>query len=103
MSGRRTFTAEFKAKVVLEVLGGHKSSAEVCRQYGIGAPLLCTWKATFLERAALVFQGDERHGQEQARIAELERLVGCQALEIEVLKKASSMLALPRRGSGRSA
>jgi len=103
MSERRTFTAEFKAKAVLEVLSGHKSSAEICRQYGIGAPLLSTWKATFLEHSAVAFQGAERCSQDQARIAELERLVGRQALEIEVLKKASSMLALPRRGSGRSA
>jgi transposase len=102
MSERRTFSAEFKARVVLEMLGGNKSSAEVCRQYGIGAPLLSSWKSTFLERAALVFQGDERRSQEQARIAELERLVGRQALEIEVLKKASSILAAPRRRSGNS-
>jgi transposase-like protein len=103
MSERRTFSAEFKAKAVLEMLSGHKSNAEICRQYGIGAPLLCTWKAAFLERVALVFQGEERNGQEQARIAELERLVGRQALEIEVLKKASSILAAPRRRNGSSA
>lgn len=102
MSERRRFTPEFKAKVVLEALSGSKSSAEVCREYEIGAPLLSTWKATLLERAALVFQGDEHAHAEQGRIAELERLVGRQALEIEVLKKASSILgALPRR-SGRS-
>lgn len=103
MSERRTFSAEFKAKVVLEVLGGHKSSAEICRQYSIGAPLLSTWKATFLERSALAFQGEERCSQDQARIMELERLVGRQALEIEVLKKASSTLAAPRRRNGISA
>ncbi len=100
MSERRTFSAEFKVKVVLETLNGSKSNAEVCRQYGIGAPLLSSWKAVFLERAPLVFQGDERGSQEQARIAELERLVGRQALEIEVLKKASSVWGAPRRRSG---
>ena len=100
MTERRIFSAEFKAQAVLETLSGNKSNAEVCRQYGIGAPLLSSWKATFLERAALVFQGDERSSQEQARIAELERLVGRQALEIEVLKKASSILAAPRRRNG---
>ena len=100
MSERRSFTAEFKAKVVLEVLSGHKNSAEVCHQYGIGAPLLSTWKATFLEHSAAVFQGDERCSQDQARMAELERLVGRQALEIEVLKKASSIWGTPRRRNG---
>lgn len=100
MGERRTFSAEFKAEVVLDALSGHKSNAEVCRQYGIGAPLLSNWKATFLERSALVFQGDARCSQEQTRIAELERLVGRQALEIEVLKKASSLLTAPRRRNG---
>jgi transposase len=103
MSRRRTFSAEFKAKAVLEALSGHKSNAEICRQYGIGAPLLCTWKALFLERAALVFQVDARSREEQEQIAELERLVGRQALEIEVLKKASSILGAPRRRNGSSA
>jgi len=103
MSRRRTFSAEFKAEAVLEALSGHKSNAEICRQYGVGAPLLCTWKTAFLERAALIFQGDGRSSEEQARIAELERLVGRQALEIEVLKKASSILAAPRRRNGSSA
>jgi transposase-like protein len=103
MSERRTFTAAFKAKVVLEVLSERKSSAEVCRQYGIGAPLLSTWKATFLEHSAGAFQGEERCRQEQARIAELEGLVGRQALEIEVLKKACSSWGTPRRRNGSSA
>ncbi len=103
MSGRCTFSAEFKAKVVLEVLSGHKSNAEVCRQYGIGAPLLSTWKAHFLERAALVFQGDEGRSQERARIAELERLVERQALEIEVLKKPPASWLHRGAEAGRSA
>ena len=103
MSERRTFTAGFKAKVVLEMLTGQRSGAEICREYKIGAPLLSNWKAQFLERVEQVFQGDERSNSEQARIAELERLVGQQALEIEVLKKASSILAAPRRRNGRSA
>ena len=103
MSERRTFSPSTKVKAVLEMLTGQKSSAEICREYKIGAPLLSNWKAQFLERVEQVFQGDERSNSEQARIAELERLVGQQALEIEVLKKASSILAAPRRRNGRSA
>ena len=103
MSERRTFSPNTKVKAVLEMLTGQKSGAEICREYHIGAPLLSSWKALFLERVEQVFQGDERSNSEQARIAELERLVGQQALEIEVLKKASSILTAPRRRSGRSA
>jgi transposase len=36
MIHRRQFTAEFKAQVVLELLSGAKSSAELCREHQIG-------------------------------------------------------------------
>jgi len=101
MSKRRTFTPEFKAKVVLEVLSGTRSSAEACREYGLRSSLLSRWKTAFVERAALVFESEEHRSQEQARIAELERLVGRQTLEIEILKKVSHILPAheSKRGS----
>ncbi len=37
MTGKRRFTAEFKAKVVLEILAGEKSLAQASREYGITA------------------------------------------------------------------
>lgn len=100
MPKRRHFTAEFKAQVVLQVLTGAKSSAEICREHGLGAPLLSSWKVAFLEQAALVFQGDERRSAEQTRVAELERLVGRQTLELEILKKPPASWALPDAETG---
>lgn len=96
--GRRKFSPAFKAQVVLEVLSGAKSGAEVCREYGIRSQLLSKWKAQFLENAASVFEeSTQGQGEDKVRIAELERLAGRQALQIELLKKASRILA-----SGRS-
>ncbi|MGA9190765.1 MAG: transposase [Anaerolineales bacterium] len=107
---RRTFSSEFKAKVVLEVLSGVKGGGEACREYGIRSQLLSKWKAEFLENAARAFEEPrDLHPEDRARIAELERLAGRQALEIEVLhpswrsvpgKKASSILNSHRGGSG---
>jgi transposase-like protein len=92
MAKRRKFSPEFKAQVVLEVLSGARSGAQVCREYGIRSQLLSKWKAKFLENAALVFEeGREPNTEDKARIAELERLAGRQALELEILKKASSI------------
>lgn len=99
---RRTFTAEFKAKVVLESLTGTSSQAELCRRHQISPNLLALWKATLLERVPLVFQADEQRSTEAARVAELERLVGQQALELAVLKKATSLLASAASAGGRS-
>jgi transposase-like protein len=92
MAKRRKFSAEFKARVVLEMLSGVKSPAEICRQYDLTPPLLSVWKATFLANAEQVFQADVRLRAAQERIAELERLVGQQALELQVVKKASALL-----------
>ena len=87
---RRTFTAEFKAKVVLDVLTGAATPAEVCRKHQISPTLFGLWRATVLDRLASVFQSDDERSAEAARIAELERLVGQQALELAALKKAST-------------
>ena len=87
---RRTFTPEFKAKVVLDVLTGSATPAEVCRKHQLSPNLFGLWKATLLDRLASVFQSDEERSAEAARIADLERLVGRQALELAALKKAST-------------
>jgi transposase-like protein len=87
---RRTFTPEFKAKAVLDVLTGLTTQAEVCRKHQISPSLFALWKATLLERLPVVFQADEQQAAEAVRVAELERLVGQQALELSALKKASA-------------
>ena len=46
---RRNFTAEFKAKVVLEILSGSKSAAEICREYSLKPDSVSRWKTQFLE------------------------------------------------------
>ena len=92
MGTRRTFTPEFKAKLVLELLSGTKSAAAICREHTLKPDLLSDWRSLFLKRAPLAFQSEERHDQEQMRIAELERLVGQQAMALEILKRGSSAL-----------
>jgi len=89
---RRSFSAEFKAQVVLELLTGMASQAELCRKHNVKPQLLAHWKATVLERLHTLFGEDAQAGQDQARVAELEQLVGRQALELEILKKASRLL-----------
>ena len=89
---RRRFTPEFKAQVTLEVLMGVKHSAEACREYSLKPEILSRWKAELVENAHLVFRSDEQRSQEQARIAELERLAGRLTLELEVAKKVSQSL-----------
>jgi len=101
MNKRRIFTPEFKLQVILELLRGTKSNAEVCREYQLAPAVVVAWKEQFAERAPGIFASRQVESSEQQRIAELERLVGRQALEIEVLKKASSILTSLSPRSGR--
>jgi transposase-like protein len=77
---RRTFTPQFKADVVLELLTGEKSAAELCREHQLSPNLLTLCKDAYLDRLHVVFQPDEQRSAELAGIAELEQLVGRQAL-----------------------
>ncbi len=92
MAMRRQFSREFKTRVVLGVLTGVQSQAEVCRKHTLDANLLGLWKSTFLERAHLAFDNEAARSAEQARIAEMEQVLGRMTLENEILKKASSRL-----------
>ena len=101
MKKRRRFTPEFKAQVVLEVLTGAQSPAEVCRRHALSPNLLTTWKATFLEKAHTLFQGDEQRDEDQARIAEPGQLLGRATRQIEILKKAPTLLDAASTRNGR--
>jgi transposase len=93
MISRRKFTAAFKAQVVLELLSGTKTSAELGREHQIAASVLADWKAIFLRHAPEAFESPKHHnGQEATRVAELERLVGRWTLENDILTKATSIL-----------
>jgi len=101
MLKRRTFTPEFKARIVLEDLTGLRSAAEICREHRLSPYLLSRWKAELLERAPEIFATKRCRGDEQERLAELERMVGRLTMELEVSKKASSILtSLSSRSGG---
>jgi transposase len=87
MSKRRTFTPEFKAQVVLEEPTGVKDKAEICRQYRLRSQVFSRWRNEFLERAPEIFATKPSRGNEQERIAELERMVGRLTMELNAAKK----------------
>jgi transposase len=96
---RRTFSAAFKAEVVLQLLSGVKTQAQLCREHELAPQLLLQWKQTFQQNAASVFASNEQNSAEAIRIAELERALGRATLENDILKKASSLLGRKRGGT----
>ena len=101
MAKRRTFSAKFKSQIVLAILQGTQSAAEICREHHLKPQVVSGWTTFFLERAAEVFSGNHEQQALEARIAELEGLVGRQALELELLKKAGQQLGLAPRKNAR--
>jgi transposase-like protein len=84
---RRKFDAEFKTRVVLELLSGKKSVAEASREYNIKDTVLSRWKQEFLSKATQVFEQPQDLQEKAARIAELERMVGKLTMKVELQKK----------------
>ena len=101
MSKRRKFSPEFKARVVLEELTGVKDRAEICREYRLRPQILARWKEAFLERAPELFAAERGCGDEQERVADLERMIGRLTMELEAAKKASNILTSLSTRKGR--
>ena len=86
---RRQFTKEFKIQIVHEVQAG-KSLAQAAREHEVHASTIIEWRKNLEKYADKAFQGNGRSYTDEAKIAELERMVGQQAMEIALLKKVLS-------------
>ncbi|MCY4567720.1 MAG: transposase [Candidatus Poribacteria bacterium] len=90
---RRTFTPEFKGKVVLEALRGETSQAELCRRHNLSEDQLSKWKQQVIENVDALFTSTDKHTHEAAeRIAHLEQLVGRLTVALDIQKKAETWL-----------
>ena len=91
MGKYRIYKPEFKAEVVLESLRGQKTDAQICREREIAPDLLSRWRTQFVERAPQLFATDQTRSDEQAKTAELERLIGRLTVELDAAKKLSAV------------
>ena len=86
---RRKFDPETKVAIVLEGLKGNTTVAELCRKYQISETLYYKWRDKFLEggRKAFLSPVSDREKELERRIEELEKIIGRQTVQIEILKK----------------
>lgn len=91
-----TFSPDFKLDTVMEGFRGEKSIVQICREREIKDVLYYKWRDTFIENAASVFggQGDNERQKFEARIAELERMIGQMTIENGILKKSQKLAGL---------
>lgn len=92
--GRRMFTPEFKRQQIERVLRGEVTIAELSRELQISRNLLARWKSLMTQAAETAVESNEdvvpaselKAAQQQIR--ELQRLIGKQAVELEILRAA---------------
>ena len=69
---RTTYTPDFKAKVVIEVLQGEKELNEVAASYNLNPNMLRTWKKEFLQNASRVWNENQVEKDIRRKEASLE-------------------------------
>jgi transposase len=82
---RRIFSKEFKLAAVRRLEQG-VSIGEVARALEVNANVLHRWRREFRQGPGNVFPGNGKQRWSEGRIAELERKIGQQALELDFLK-----------------
>jgi len=82
---RRQFTREFKLTAVRRLEQG-VSIAEAARALEVSPNVLHRWRREFREAPGNAFPGNGKARWSKGRIAELERKIGQQVLEIDFLK-----------------
>jgi putative transposase len=94
MTERRKFSAEFKTRVVLELISGKKGLMEASREYEIKDTVLSRWKQEFLERASQVFE-KPKFDEHEKEVAELERVIGRLTVQLDMAKKVLGYSGFP--------
>ena len=95
----KKYTADFKTKIVLELLEGEQTLNQVCSKYEVTPKSLKEWKATFLANASLAFNVEsavsgykEALAVKEKEVNELHRQLGKRTAELEwAAKKLKSL------------
>jgi len=90
---RKRYSAEEKAKIVLEILKGESTQQQITAKYGVHSTQLHNWKKQALEGIVSGFSGkQERQSQDQNElIDELYKQIGQLKVERDWLKKKSDL------------
>ena len=82
----KRYSPKFRFHVVLEVLTGDKTNAQVAKAYGVHPNSVSAWQKILLEKGPEIFARNGTVAQYERRIAELERVIGQKEVEIALLK-----------------
>lgn len=91
---QKTYTAEFKTKIVLELLAGDQTLAQIASKYSLISRSIQNWKRIFLANASIAFNADAAVAdikntviEQEKKIDELHRQLGKRTAELEWASK----------------
>jgi transposase len=91
---RKKFASEFKAKVAIEALKGHKTVSELAVEFDVHPSQINSWKKQLIEVSKTAFSGKSEKDQRTSE-EERDRLytqIGKQKVELDWLKKKTGHL-----------
>ena len=95
MTSRKSYTAEFKARIVLEILKEEKTLAELSSTHGVHINQLRNWKKEFLEQMPQIFsksdKAERKSAEYEKQIEDLYAEVGRLTTQLSWLKKKSGL------------
>jgi transposase len=86
---RKSYSAEFKAKVALEAIRGELTLSQLRAKYGVHQTMINAWKKQAVENLSTVFESRADAGQSrEADIEKLHAKIGQLIVERDFLAKA---------------
>ncbi len=94
MKSRKRYDSQFKARVAVEAIQGHRTLAEIGNNYGVHPNQVGQWKKQALKALPRVFSGHTEHQQQDAETlqSELYRQIGQLKVELDWVKKNSGLV-----------
>ena len=79
--GYKRYTAQYKTRIVLEVLQGEKEIGEIAAENNLNPNMVRNWKREFLENASAAFESPCKSEKEAKKKAEAQRKEVAQMLK----------------------
>jgi transposase-like protein len=91
---RKRYSAEFKARVALDAIKGHKTVNELASIYGVHPPQVTHWKHQLQKEVPQIFSASrvKREHDQDALQAQLYQQIGQFKVELDWLKKKAGVI-----------
>lgn len=90
---RKTYTAQFKAKVALEAVRGKLTINQIAQQFSVHPNQISKWKKQFLESLPLIFDSPKKASnfEQEELVNQLYQQIGQLKVELDWVKKKSAL------------